>query len=73
MIEIGRPGNTDSGTWVDRYTRHDGIDVLCNFRTVDFKKFLNVPSNALWEGTGRRARSRNGIALIAIMQFGGRR
>ena len=50
MTEIGRAGNADAGTWIDRYTRNDGIEVLCNFRTVHFKKFLKASSTILREG-----------------------
>lgn len=47
MTEIGRAGNAHAGTWVDRHARHDGIDALCNFRTVHFKKFLNASASGL--------------------------
>jgi hypothetical protein len=40
MTEIARLGNVDAGRWLDRYTRDDGVEVLCDIRTVNFKRFI---------------------------------
>jgi hypothetical protein len=52
--------NTEVGTWIDRQTRHDGIEVVCRIHTVEFKRFLNVksPENGWWE---RKAKEWNSI------------
>jgi hypothetical protein len=34
--------NAEVGVWLDRQTRHDGIEVVCRIRTVQFARFLNV-------------------------------
>jgi hypothetical protein len=40
MSEISRLGNANAGTWLDRHTRDDGIEVICNIRTVNYKRFI---------------------------------
>lgn len=47
MIESARVGNRDVGRWVDRNTRDDGVEVLCDIRTVNFKRFVKAGSDAL--------------------------
>jgi hypothetical protein len=37
-----RAANAEVGLWVDRQTRHDGVEVVCHIRTVQFRRFLNV-------------------------------
>jgi hypothetical protein len=42
----------DVGTWTDRLTRHDGIDIGCDLKTVHFKRFYksaSAPSTAWME------------------------
>jgi hypothetical protein len=43
--------NAEVGVWLDRQTRHDGIEVVCRIRTVQFTRFLNVraPERDWWE------------------------
>jgi hypothetical protein len=41
-----RAADADVGLWLDRQTRHDGIQVVCNIRTVQFRRFLNVHAPA---------------------------
>ncbi len=40
MREIARVRNADAGRWLDRNTRDDGVELLCEIRTVNFKRFL---------------------------------
>jgi hypothetical protein len=40
MSEISRLGNANAGTWIDRNTRDDGVEVICNIRTVNYKRFI---------------------------------
>ena len=42
MSEISRLGNANVGKWIDRNTRDDGIEVVCNIRTVNYKRFIQV-------------------------------
>jgi hypothetical protein len=43
--------NSEVGVWLDRQTRHDGVEVVCRIRTVQFTRFLNVraPEKDWWE------------------------
>jgi uncharacterized protein with NRDE domain len=52
----------DVGTWQDRVTRNDGIEISCERKLVHFKRYYNVSAGALqgpwkerkaqeWEGT----------------------
>ena len=52
MVEIARGAKADVGTWIDRNTRDDGIEVLCDIRTVNYRRF--VKSGA--QGPGWRER-----------------
>ncbi|KAB2918996.1 MAG: hypothetical protein F9K29_07175 [Hyphomicrobiaceae bacterium] len=44
MQEIARVRNADAGRWLDRNTRDDGVELLCEIRTVNFKRFLTRSS-----------------------------
>jgi hypothetical protein len=58
--QVLRAAAADVGTWTDRLTRHDGIDIGCDLKTVHFKRFYrsaSAPSTAwmekqaeIWEG-----------------------
>lgn len=37
--QVLRASAGDVGTWTDRLTRHDGIDIGCDLKTVHFKRF----------------------------------
>jgi hypothetical protein len=45
-----KASNAEVGVWLDRQTRHDGIEVVCRIRTVQFTRFLNVraPERDWW-------------------------
>jgi hypothetical protein len=34
----------DVGTWMDRFTRNDGVEVGCDMKLVHFKRFYKAPS-----------------------------
>jgi hypothetical protein len=34
--------NADTGAWLDRHTRNDGVEVVCPIRTVWFKRFVDL-------------------------------
>jgi len=39
---IAQAFKADVGTWRDRLTRNDGVEVICPIMTVQFKRFLNT-------------------------------
>ena len=46
----------DAGTWLDRSTRNDGVEIICNRKIVHFKRFSNVSASAL-QGSWREAKA----------------
>ena len=54
MSEISRLGNANVGTWLDRNTRDDGVEVICNIRTVNYKRFIQ--SKPVGQGADWRTR-----------------
>lgn len=42
ISEIARVGNANAGTWLDRHTRDDGIEVICRTRIVNYKRFFSA-------------------------------
>jgi hypothetical protein len=44
----------DVGTWTDRQTRNDGVDVGCDTKVVHFKRHYSAPASALREGWRER-------------------
>jgi hypothetical protein len=52
--EITRYAQGDVGTWTDRVTRNDGVEVVCERKLVHFKRYFKAPSGALrdtWKET----------------------
>jgi hypothetical protein len=45
--ELVRSSAGDVGTWTDRYTRNDGVDIGCDLKTVHFKRYYKAPASAL--------------------------
>jgi len=37
----------DVGTWIDRSTRNDGVEILCNRKLVHFKRYSSIPVSGL--------------------------
>ncbi len=52
--EFIRSAAGDVGTWTDRFTRNDGVDIGCDLRTVHFKRFYKAPASALRDGWQER-------------------
>jgi hypothetical protein len=48
--EFIRSATGDVGTWTDRFTRNDGVEIGCDLKTVHFKRFYKAPASALREG-----------------------
>jgi hypothetical protein len=58
--EVARRANASAGRWLDRSTRHDGVRVDCESKTVEFRRFLNADPDSMrsdWEE--RKARDWN--------------
>ncbi len=60
--ELIRSAVGDVGTWTDRLTRNDGVEIGCDRKVVHFKRHYSAPASALgagwrerqaelWEGT----------------------
>lgn len=32
--------NAQAGKWLDRFTRHDGVSVICDDKRVEFRRFM---------------------------------
>jgi hypothetical protein len=47
LTVVARAANADAGTWLDRRTRNDGVEVLCRTRTVEFRRFAILPAGGL--------------------------
>jgi hypothetical protein len=44
----------DVGTWTDRLTRNDGVEIGCETKVVHFKRYYSAPASALREGWRQR-------------------
>jgi hypothetical protein len=45
--ELVRASAIDVGTWTDRFTRNDGVEIGCDLKTVHFKRFYKSPAKTL--------------------------
>ena len=45
--EIARSAAGDAGSWVDRFTRNDGVEIVCDQKLVHFKRYFGAPASAL--------------------------
>lgn len=45
--EIVRSAAGDVGTWADRFTRNDGVEIACDRKLVHFKRHFGAPASAL--------------------------
>lgn len=57
VTEIAHRMNAHRGKWLDRSTRHDGIAVDCESKTLEIRRFLNVDPDAMrqgWEARKKR-------------------
>src|SRR5262245_46370034 len=44
----------DVGTWTDRLTRNDGVEIGCEGKVVHFRRHYNAPASTLREGWRER-------------------
>jgi hypothetical protein len=56
--EFIRSAIGDVGTWTDRVTRNDGVEIGCERRVVHFKRHYGAPASALREGWRERQAAR---------------
>jgi hypothetical protein len=55
MSEIARLGKANVGTWIDRNTRDDGVEVICRIRTVNYRRFVKSnPAAPDWRARKQR-------------------
>jgi hypothetical protein len=52
--EFVRSATGDVGTWMDRVTRNDGVEIGCDTKVVHFKRYYSAPASALKEGWRER-------------------
>ena len=58
VTDIAERMNTRTGKWLDRSTRHDGVEVDCKSKTLEAKRFLNTDPDAMREGWEARKQRR---------------
>jgi len=60
VTDIARRMNARVGRWLDRSTRHDGVEVDCGLKTLETKRFLKANPDDMREGwEARKQRSWN--------------
>ena len=50
VTDVARRMNAHRGKWLDRSTRRDGVEVDCEAKTLEAKRFLNTDPDAMREG-----------------------
>jgi hypothetical protein len=55
--QLVRAAAGDVGTWVDRTTRNDGVEIACDRKLVHFKRSSSAPVGTL-RGSWREAKTR---------------
>jgi hypothetical protein len=50
VTDVAQRMNARRGKWLDRSTRHDGIEVDCESKKFEAKRFLNTEPDAMREG-----------------------
>ena len=47
VSDIVRHTNARKGRWLDRSTRHDGVELDCDAKTLEAKRFVNADAGGL--------------------------
>jgi len=71
VTDIARRMNARAGRWLDRSTRHDGVEVDCGLKTLETKRFLKADPDDMrerWEARQQRVWN----AATATMKRGAR-
>ena len=50
VTDIARRMHARASRWLDRSTRHDGVEVDCGLKTLEAKRFLKVDPDDMREG-----------------------
>jgi hypothetical protein len=58
VTDVAQRMNARSGKWLDRSTRHDGVEVDCESKTKEAKRLLNIDPDAMREGWEARKQRR---------------
>src|SRR5262249_11228287 len=62
LTDITRRMNAHKGRWLDRSTRHDGVELDCDSKKLEVRRFLNTDPGAMREGwEQRKAREWNAV------------
>jgi hypothetical protein len=56
VMQMARAAAGDVGTWVDRSTRNDGVEVVCDRKLVHFKRHSTAPASTL-QGSWKDAKT----------------
>ena len=58
ITDIAHRVNARAGRWLDRSTRHDGVEVDCKLKTLEAKRFIKANPDDMregWEARQQRA------------------
>jgi hypothetical protein len=47
--QFGGAARRDIGTWINRTTRNDGVEIFCDRKLVHFKRYASTPGSGLRE------------------------
>jgi hypothetical protein len=50
ITDISRRMNSRKGRWLDRTTRHDGVELDCEAKTLETKRFINADPDEMRQG-----------------------
>ena len=50
VTDIARRMNVRKGRWLDRSTRHDGVELDCDAKTLEAKRLVNADPDEMREG-----------------------
>jgi hypothetical protein len=54
ITDIVRRMNARKGRWLDRSTRHDGVELDCESKTLEAKRFVNADRGGMRQGWEER-------------------
>jgi hypothetical protein len=54
VTDIAQRMNTRKGRWLDRTTRHDGVELDCESKTLEAKRFINADPDDMRQGWEER-------------------
>jgi hypothetical protein len=85
VTDIAQRSNARKGRWLDRSTRHDGVELDCESMTLEVKRYLNADPDEMrqgWEARkqrqwnarycnddARREAIDNGRSIISTLTF----